>query len=87
MLVSPSSAPCTVTATIAPVSTSTACSALWARCVRPSFIFVIFASGSEGLVQSSLDAFFFRRRSSRASASRVGVLIPDAFASPFRNSS
>ncbi len=30
----------TVTATTAPVSRSTACSALWARCVRPSFIFV-----------------------------------------------
>ena len=40
-----------------------------ARCVRPSFIFVIFASGS-GLVQSSFDPFFFRFRSNRASSAR-----------------
>src|SRR3954469_940168 len=52
VVVSPWSAPCRVTATIAPVSRSIACSALWARCVRPSFIFVTFASGSDGLVQS-----------------------------------
>ena len=36
--VSPAVASCTVTATIAPVSRSTPCSALCARCVRPSFI-------------------------------------------------
>ena len=48
VLVSPSSAACTVTATTAPVSRSTACSALCARRVRPSFIFVIRASGSCG---------------------------------------
>ena len=34
--VSPSDASCTVTATMAPVSMSTPCSVLWARCVRPS---------------------------------------------------
>ena len=38
-VVSPVSAPCTVTPTTAPDSRSTACSALSARCVRPSFIF------------------------------------------------
>ena len=42
----PSDASCTVTETMAPVSMSTACSDLWAKCVRPSFIFAIFASGS-----------------------------------------
>ena len=86
VVVSPSSAPCTVTATIAPVSRSTACSALWARCVRPSFIFVTFASGSCGFVQSLFDVFFLRFRSSRAKSSRVGVSMPEAFASRVRNS-
>ena len=84
VVVSPSSASCTVTATIAPVSRSTACSALCARCVRPSFIFVIFASGSCGCVQSSFEPFFFRFRSSRARSSRVGVSMPDACASCVR---
>ncbi len=37
-VVSPALTSCTVTPTTAPVSRSTACSALWARCVRPSFI-------------------------------------------------
>jgi len=37
---------------IAPVSRSTPCCALCAGCVRPSFILVIFASGSRGCVQS-----------------------------------
>ena len=86
VVVSPWSAPCSVTATTAPVSRSTACSALWARCVRPSFIFVTFASGSCGFIQSSFDVFFFRFRSSRAKSSRVGVSMPEAFASPVRNS-
>ena len=45
---------------------STACSALCARCVRPSFIFVILASGSCGFIQSSFEPFFFRLRSIRA---------------------
>ena len=31
------------------------CSALSARCVRPSFIFAIFASGSNGFIQSVSD--------------------------------
>ena len=41
---SPADASCTVTATMAPGFRSTPCSALWAKCVRPSFIFAIFAS-------------------------------------------
>ena len=45
---------CTVTPTTAPVSRSTACSALWAKCVRPSLILVIVVSGSFGCVQSLL---------------------------------
>lgn len=39
-----------LTATSALVSRSIACSALWARCVRPSLIFVIRASLSVGLM-------------------------------------
>src|SRR5207245_11236049 len=74
-----------VTPTIAPVSRSTACSALCAKCVRPSFIFVIFASGSWGWVQSLFDVFFLRFRSNRASASRVGVLMPEVSASRVKN--
>src|SRR5262249_41304306 len=50
VVVSPWSALYTVTPTSAPVSRSMACSALWARCVRPFFIFVILASGSCGWV-------------------------------------
>ena len=42
-------ASCTVTPMTAPVS-STACSAWCARCVRPSFILVILASGSRPVV-------------------------------------
>src|SRR5213082_1175900 len=57
VVVSPLSAPCSVTATTAPVSRSTACSALCARCVRPSFIFAIRASGSCGCVQLLYDAY------------------------------
>lgn len=48
-------------ATMASVSRSTACSALCARCVRPSFIFVTFASGSFGFVHSLFDATAFRQ--------------------------
>jgi hypothetical protein len=73
VVVSPSSAPCTVTPTIAPVSRSTACSALCAKCVRPSFIFVILASRSYGCVQSSFEPLFLRFRSIRAKSVRVGV--------------
>jgi hypothetical protein len=65
----------------APVSRSTACSALCAKCVRPSFIFAILASGSCGWVQSSFDPFFFRFRSTRARSARVGVSMPEAWAS------
>ena len=57
---SPSSVPYTVTATIAPVCKSTACSALWARRQRPSFIFAILASGSRRLAQFAFEVFFFR---------------------------
>src|SRR5215471_4072573 len=83
----PRSASCKVTATTAPVSMSTACSALCAKCVRPSFIFVMRASGSCGLTHSRFDLFFFRFRSTRARSSRVGVSTPDCRAKPFRNSS
>ena len=44
--------------------------------IRPSFIFVIFASGSCGCVQSSFEPFFFRFRSIRAKFARVGVSMP-----------
>src|SRR6202011_1754777 len=86
VVVSPLSAPCSVTATTAPVSRSTACSAWCARCVRPSFIFAIRASPSAGLFHSLFDVRFLRLRSNRAKSSRVGVSIPDAFASPRRKS-
>ena len=76
-----------VTATTAPVSMSTACSCLCAKCVRPSFIFVIWASGSCGFTHSLFAPFLRRRRSSRASSSRVGVSMPEAFASSVRNAS
>ena len=59
---------------------------LVARCVRPSFIFVILSSGSAGLFHSWFEPFFFRSRSSRASACRDGVRIPDALARRFKNS-
>ena len=44
------------------------------------------ASGSAGLFHSSFEPFFLRRRSSRASACREGVRMPDAFARRFKNS-
>ena len=87
LLVSPLSAPGSVTATTAPVSRSTACSALCARWVRPSFIFAIRASSSAGLFHSWLDVRFLRLRSSLTRSSRVGVSMPEAFANPRRNSS
>ena len=48
VVVSPSSAGWTSTATTTPVSRSTACSGLKARCIVPSFILAILASGSVG---------------------------------------
>ena len=75
VVVSPWSAPWTVTPTMAPVSMSTACSAL-TRCVRPSFIFVMRASGSCGCCQSVLRPFFGRVRSNRARSARGGVSMP-----------
>ena len=86
MVVSPSSAGWIVTASTAPLSMSTACSCLWARCVEPSFILVIFASGSKGFCQSSLEPFFLRSLSILARSSRVGVSIPLALARSVRNS-
>jgi len=56
------------------------------RQVRPSFILVIFASGSCGWVQSSFEPLFFRFRSIRARSARVGVSMPDACASFVRKS-
>ena len=53
--------------------------------VLPAFMRVIFASGSCGCIQSSLDPFFGRLRSKRASSARVGVDMPEASASPRRN--
>ena len=62
--VSPSDTSCTVTETMAPVSMSTPYSALWARCVLPSFIFATFASGSYGDFHSLFEiVLFFRDRS------------------------
>ncbi len=85
--VSPPSIVCTVAATTAPVSMSTACSSLCARRVRPSFIFVIRASGSCGCSQSLFEPLFGRFRSSFARSSRVGVSIPEAAASCSSHSS
>jgi hypothetical protein len=59
---------------------------LWAKCVRPSFIFAIFASASHGCFQSWFEVFFLRLRSGRARSARVGVAIPDACARPVKNS-
>jgi hypothetical protein len=49
----PASAEWSGAATTTPVSRSTACSGLKAKCVEPSFVLAIFASGSVGLAQSS----------------------------------
>ena len=70
-------------ATIAPESRSTACSALCAKCVRPSFILVIFASGRRALpflVRALLLAAPIQPRQ----GCRVGVRIPAALASRVR---
>ena len=85
--VSPPSIVCTVVATTAPVSMSTACSSLCAKRVRPSFILVIRASRSGGCSQSLFEALFGRFRSVLTRSSRVGVSIPEATASCSRNSS
>ena len=84
--VSPSLASARLTATMACVSRSTVCSALCARCVRRSFIFVTLASGSCGCSQSSLETFFGRFLSSLAKSARVGVSMPEAFANVVRYS-
>ena len=54
---SPTDASYTVTDSMVPVSRSASCSALWATCVRPSFIFVIFAFQSCGHSQSLVDTY------------------------------
>src|SRR5271157_955748 len=87
VVVSPSSAPCSVTANRAPLDRSTACSALCAKCVLPSFILAIRASGSYGFFHSLFEPFFLRLRSNRASCSRVGFSIPAAWAKSFKYSS
>jgi len=56
-----------------------ACSALYARCVRPCFTFVMRASGSCGFTHSPFDPLPTRFRSNFANCSRVGVAIPDSF--------
>src|SRR5215471_13211313 len=77
---------CVVTATIAPVSMSTAFSALYASAVRPSFSFEISASPSLGLTQSSLDIFFLRLRSICRTAAASLASTPSTSASRFRYS-
>jgi hypothetical protein len=72
-------------ATTAPDSMSTACSCLWLRCVLPSFIFVICASGRCGFTHSEFEPFFLPLQSMRARSSRVGVGIPDTCARSVRN--
>src|SRR3954447_24318836 len=84
--VSAAAPPCVVTATIAPVSISTAFSALYASAVRPSFSFVISASPSLGLSQSSLEVFFLRLRSMRRNAAASLAFIPSASANRSRYS-
>src|ERR1039458_1365167 len=60
-----------LTSLAAPESRSTACSALWARCVRPSFIFAIRACSSIGLFHSLFDVRFLRLRSNNGSAASM----------------
>src|ERR1044071_3774607 len=77
----------TTVATIASLTKSTACSALYAKCVRPSFILAIRLSGSVGLCHCSLETFLsLRPRSIRRRSSSVGLAIPSARAKPRRYS-
>jgi hypothetical protein len=69
---------------MAPVSMSTAFSALYASAVRPSFSFAISASPSLGLSQSSLEVFFLRLRSMRRKAAASVASNPSASANRFR---
>ena len=66
---------------------STACSALYAMWVEPSFILAMRASGSVALFHSWFDPFFFRFRSIRARSSLLGVAIPLLWANSVRNAS
>jgi len=60
---------------------------LYARCVVPSFIRAIFASGSTGDSQSAFDhVLSFRSRSKRCTSAAVGSSTPSAFNSVFRYS-
>ena len=77
----PTSAPCSVTATIAPVSMSTA--RLCGQMRAPSFIFV--TSGIVGVRPVCVRGLLLPLRSSRARPSRVGVSTPEAVARPARN--
>ena len=79
--VSAAAPPCVVTATMAPVSMSTAFSPLYAKAVRQSFSFVISAFWSMGLFQSSLEVLFLRLRSMRSNAAASWASIPSASAS------
>ena len=77
----------TTVATIASLTKSTACSALYAKCVRPSFILAIRLSGSVRLCHCSFETFLsLRPRSNRRRSSSVGFTIPSACANVRRYS-
>src|SRR3954464_3995215 len=69
--VSPWSAGWILAATITPVSRSTACSGLYARCVVPSFILQIRASGSVSDRHSAFDSVLSLRVRSKRIRSAV----------------
>jgi hypothetical protein len=76
--------PCVVTATLAPVSMSTASSTLKASAVRRSLSRVISDSSSLGLTQSWLDIFLGRFRSIRSKAAASDASTPSAAANRFK---
>ena len=79
--VSPSEASCTVTETMVPVSMSTPCSALWAKCVPTVLHLRDLRVRVLRRFPLPVDVFlFFRDRSNRANSARVGVSTPDASA-------
>ncbi len=80
-------APCSVTAITTPLSMSTACSALLAICVQPSFIFAIHASASVALLHSLFDPFLLAPDQAAPDSSRVGVEIPLFLAKSVRKAS
>jgi hypothetical protein len=81
------SAACSVTATMAPVSRSTACSALYAKMCPPIRHLCYPRVPVRRTLPFLFEVRFLRFRSNRTRSSRVGVLIPDAFANPHKNSS